>query len=202
MSNLPHWPVWLGLGATLFLGTLLIGGRARSPRAALLLPALGAVAGCSIVAWAELASVTSRFAGEWLWAGLLVGLNLIVLTHGALALGQKDGWRERLFNALERRAGWWLAAAGFAAAVMMLGLVFEPRYRSFPSAALLLPALVYLLRPVGGPRREFGLLALIIGAGIPVQLYREGLHNEQAWMWALVSVLMVMALWRSVRKRA
>jgi hypothetical protein len=64
----------------------------------------------------------------------------------------------------------------------MLGLVFEPRYRSFPSAALLLPALVYLLRPVRGPRREFGLLALIIGAGIPVQLYREGLRNQQAWM--------------------
>ena len=202
VSNLPHWPIWLGFGAVLFLGTLLMGGKVRTKRAAVLLPALGAVAGCSIVAWAELASVTSRFAGEWLWAGLLVGLNLIVLTHGALALGQKDGWRERLFNVLERRAGWWLAAAGFAGAVMMLGLVFEPRYRSFPSAALLLPALVYLLRPVGGPRREFGLLALIIGAGIPVQLYREGLHNQQAWIWALVSVLLVMALWRSVRKRA
>ena len=202
VSNLPHWPVWLGFGAALFLGTLPIGGRVRTNRAALLLPALGAVAGCSIVAWAELASVTSRFAGEWLWAGLLVGLNLIVLSHGALALGQKDGWRERLFNLLERRAGWWLAAAGFAGAVMMLGLVFEPRYRSFPTAALILPALVYLLRPVRGPRREFGLLALIIGAGIPVQLYREGLSNEQAWGWALVSILMVMALWRSVRQKA
>ena len=84
---------------------------------------------------------------------------------------------------------------------MMLGLVFEPRYRSFPSAALLLPALVYLLRPARGPRREFGLLAMIIGAGIPLQLYREGLHNEQAWTWALVCVLMVAALWRSLRVR-
>ena len=151
------------------------------------------------MAWAELASVTSRFAGEWLWAGILLGLNLIVMAHTSLALGQKDGWRERLFNVLERRAGWWLAAAGFAGAVMMLGLVFEPRYRSFPSAALLLPALVYLLRPVRGPRREFGLLAFIIGAGIPLQLYREGLSNEQAWGWAMVSVLLVMALWRSLR---
>ena len=124
------------------------------------------------------------------------------MAHAALALGQKEGWRERLFNLLERHAGWWLAAAGFAGAVMMLGLVFEPRYRSFPSAALILPALVYLLRPVRGPRREFGLLALIIGAGIPLQLYREGLNNEQAWTWALVSVLMVIALWRSVRQKA
>ena len=201
VTNLPHWPVWLGLGVALFVSTLLIGGRVRTTRSALLLPALGAVAGCSIVAWAELASVTSRFAGEWLWAGILIALNFIVLAHGALALGQHNGWRERLFNALDSRAGWWLAAAGFAGAVMMLGLVFEPRYRSFPSAALLLPALVYLLRPARGPRREFGLLAMIIGAGIPLQLYREGLHNEQAWTWALVCVLMVAALWRSLRVR-
>lgn len=201
VSNLPHWPIWLGLGGVLFIATLLMAGRVRTPRAALLVPALGAVAGCSIVAWAELASVTSRFAGEWLWAGLLIALNLIVLAHAALALGAKNAWRERLFNALEERAGWWLAAAGFAGAVMMLGMVFEPRYRSFPSAALLLPALVYLLRPACGPRREFGLLAFIIGAGIPLQLYREGLNNQQAWGWALVCALMVVALWRSVRTR-
>ena len=31
----------------------------------------------------------------------------------------------------------WLAAAGFAAAVMMLELVFDPRYRSFPSVAFI-----------------------------------------------------------------
>ena len=202
VSNLPDWPAWLGLGLALFIATLLVAGRVRSTRAALLLPALGAIGACSIGAWAELASVTSRFAGEWLWAAALVGLNLIVLAHAALTLGQKNGWRERAFNALDRRAGWWLAAAGFAGAVMMLGLVFEPRYRSFPTAALLLPALVYLLRPVRGPRREFGLLAFIIGAGIPLQLYREGLNNEQAWGWALVSVLLVIALWRSLRVTA
>ena len=199
VSNLPNWPAWLGLGLVLFSATLIVGGRVRSTRAALLLPALGAIGACTIGAWAELASVTSRFVGEWLWAAALIGLNLIVLSHAALALGQKNGWRERVFNAIDRRAGWLLAAAGFAGAVMMLGLVFEPRYRSFPTAALLLPALVYLLRPVSGPRREFGLLAFIIGAGIPLQLYREGLNNEQAWGWALVSVLLVIALWRSVR---
>jgi len=128
-------------------------------------------------------------------------LNLLVLAYAALALGSQAGWRGGLFKALEQRAGWLLAGAGFAAAVMMLELVFDPRYRSFPSAALLLPALVFLVRPVRGPRREIGLLALIIGAGIAPQLYREGLANQQAWGWALVSVLMVVALWRSVRVR-
>ncbi len=200
VSNLPQWPRWLGFGGLIFLGTLLLAGRARSTRAALLLPLLGALAGCSIGAWGELARVTSRFTGEWIWAGLLVVLNLLVLAYAALALGSQAGWRVGLFRLLERRAGWLLAGAGFAAAVMMLELVFDPRYRSFPSAALLLPALVFLVRPVRGPRRELGLLALIIGAGIAPQLYREGLANQQAWGWALVSVLMVAALWRARRQ--
>jgi uncharacterized YccA/Bax inhibitor family protein len=54
---------------------------------------------------------------------------------------------------------------------------------------------------VNVPRREIALLTFIIGAGIAPQLYREGLQNQQAWGWALVSVLMVTALWRSLRVR-
>ena len=84
---------------------------------------------------------------------------------------------------------------------MMLELALDPRYRSFPSAALLLPAWVFLLRPVRAPRGETALLAFIIGAGIVPQLYREGLQNPQAWGWAAVSVLLVVALWRSLRIR-
>ncbi|MBU6958496.1 beta (1-6) glucans synthase [Pseudomonas sp. CVAP len=201
VTNLPFWPQWLAVGGLIFLGTLMLGGRVRSTRAALMLPLLGAVAACSIGTWGELARATSRFADEWIWAALLTGLNFLVLAHAALFLSARTGWRERAFNALERRAGWLLAAAGFACAVMMLGLVFEPRYRSFPSAALLLPALVYLIRPVSAPRREIALLTFIIGASIAPQLYREGLFNQQAWGWALVCLLMIAALWRSLRVR-
>ncbi|NVZ99745.1 glycoside hydrolase family 17 protein [Pseudomonas gingeri] len=201
VSNLPYWPRWLAFGALVFLGTLLIGGRVRSTRAALALPLLGALAACSIGAWGELARVTSRFASEWVWAALLLGLNLLVLSHAALGLGSREGWRAGAFEWLEQRTGWLLASAGFAGAVMMLELVLDPRYRSFPSAALLLPALVFLVRPVRSPRGETALLAFIIGAGIAPQLYREGLENPQAWGWAAVSVLMVAALWRSLRIR-
>ncbi|WP_273826076.1 beta (1-6) glucans synthase [Pseudomonas asplenii] len=201
VSNLPYWPQWLAFGAAVFVATLLIGGRVRSRRDALLLPLLGALAACSIGAWGELARVTSRDTGEWLWAGLLVGLNLLVLAHAALALGERSGWRQGVFAWLERRAGWLLVGTGFAGAVMMLELALDPRYRSFPSAALLLPALAFLMRPVRAPRGETALLAFIIGAGIVPQLYREGLQNPQAWGWALVSVLMVAALWRSLRVR-
>jgi hypothetical protein len=185
----------------IFLATLMLGGRVRSTRAALVLPLFGALAACSIGAWGDLARVTTRFASEWLWVALLTGLNLLVLAHAALTLSARTGWRERAFNALERRAGWLVAAAGFAAAVMMLELVFDPRYRSFPSVAFILPALVYLCRPVSVPRREIALLTFIVGAGIAPQLFREGLQNQQAWGWALVSVLMVAALWRCLRVR-
>lgn len=201
VTNVPYWPVWLGVGGLILLGTLVLGGRVRSTRAALLLPLLGTVAAGSIGSWAELTRVTARFTDEWIWAGLLLALNLLVLAHGALALSARQGWRARAFAWLEQRADWLIAVAGFAAAVMMLALVFDPRYRSFPSAALLLPALVYLLRPVSGPRREIALLTFIIGAGIAPQLYQEGLMNQQALGWALVSGLMVVALWRCLRVR-
>ncbi|MCY1393811.1 hypothetical protein D9M71_87180 [compost metagenome] len=79
--------------------------------------------------------------------------------------------------------------------------MFDARYRSFPSAALLLPALVYLFRPVAAPRREIALLAVLIGAGIVPQLYEETLGNVQAIGWAAVSALLLAALWRSLRLR-
>ncbi len=58
----------------------MLGGSART-RAALLLPLLGALAACSHRHLGRAERVTSRFAGEWLWAALLLGLNLLVLAH-------------------------------------------------------------------------------------------------------------------------
>ena len=201
VSNVPFWSQWLVVGGLIFLGTLLLGGRVRSTRAALVLPLFAAVAACSLGVWGDLARVTTRFTSEWLWVALLTALNLLVLMHAALTLSPRTGWRAQAFNALERRAGWLVAVIGFAAAVSMLELVFDPRYRSFPSVAFIVPALVYLCRPVNVPRREIALLTFIIGASIAPQLFREGLQNQQAWGWALVSVLMAAALWRCLRVR-
>jgi exo-beta-1,3-glucanase (GH17 family) len=199
VSNLPHWPLWLALSGSLLALTLLLAGRPASTRAALLLPPLAALGAGCIGLWAELALVTSRYLAEWLWAAALIGLNLLVLAHTALSLSARTGRRAQLYAWLQARAGWWLAATGFAGAVMMLALVFDPRYRSFPSAALLLPALAYLCRPVAGPRREIALLAALIGAGIVPQLYEETLGNLQAIGWAVTSLLLLGALWRSLR---
>ncbi|MBF7731453.1 glycoside hydrolase family 17 protein [Pseudomonas sp. N040] len=199
VSNLPLWPRWLAGSVLLAVAALLLAGRPASMQAALLLPLTAGLGAASIALWGELALITSRFAGEWLWAALLLGLNLLVLLHAVLALAARQGWRQQCFAWLQQRAGWWLLASGFAGAVLMLGLVFDPRYRSFPTAALLLPALFYLLRPVPVAPREAGLLAALIGLGIPFQLYQEGLGNLQAFGWALVSLLLAAALLRALR---
>ncbi|WP_373682091.1 glycoside hydrolase family 17 protein [Pseudomonas soli] len=201
VSNLALWPQWLLASVILMLAALALAGRPADQRAALLLPLLAALGAGCLGLWGELMRTNARFAGEWLWTFALVGLNLLVLAHGALALARRDGWRQRLFAWFEKHAGTGLLAAGFAAAVSMLAMVFDPRYRSFPSAALLLPAVVYLLRPVPARRAEVALLAFIVGAGVAPQLFREGLQNPQAWGWAVVSVLMVGALWHSLRLR-
>ncbi|CAK14323.1 beta-1,6-glucan synthase [Pseudomonas entomophila] len=201
VSNLALWPQWLLASVLLMLATLALAGRPANARAALLLPLLAALGTGSLGLWGELMRTNARFAGEWLWAEALTGLNLLVLAQGALALARREGWRQRLFAWLERNGGTWLLAAGFAAAVSMLAMVFDPRYRSFPSAALLLPAVVYLLRPVAARRAEVALLTFIVGAGIAPQLFQEGLSNQQAWGWAVVSVMMTGALWRSLRLR-
>lgn len=201
VSNLPFWPQWLIASGVLFFTALVLAGPVRTTRNALALPLLAAIGAASIGLWGELARTNARFFGEWTWVVLLVGLNLVVLAHGALALSARDGWRERAFAWLEARGAWWVIAVGFAAAVSMLALVFDPRYRSFPSAAFVVPALVYVLRPVRVARAEVALLALIVGAGIAPQLYREGLVSEQAWIWAGVSVVMTAALWRCLRVR-
>ncbi len=200
VSNLPYWRQWYLAGAGLMVLTLLLAGQPANQRAALALPLLAAVGAASLGLWGELMRTHARFAAEWAWAAGLAGLNLVVLAHGALALAARDGWRQRLFAWLEQRAGWWLLATGFAAAVSMLAMVFDARYRSFPTPALVLPALVYLLRPVAAPRAEVALLAFIVGAGIAPQLFIEGLTSQQAWGWAVVSGMMVAALWRSLRK--
>ncbi len=199
VSNLPDWPRWW-LGSTALAALMLcIAGRPRTRTGAWAMPLLAMFAAACLGLWGELMRSHARFAAEWLWAALLAGLNLLVLARALLHLAQPEGWRERCSLWLQARASGLLLMAGFAVAVSTLAMVFDPRYRSFPSAALALPALVFVLWPVAVRRREASLLACIIGLGVLPQLFIEGLHSGQAWRWAAVSVLMTAALWRSLR---
>ena len=105
--------------------------------------------------------------------------------------------RGRVFLRLEVNAGRLLIVTAFVAAVLMLQLVFDPRYRLFPSYVLLLPALVFLRLPTQAPKRELALLLLVIAVGIPFQLWEETWRNAQALGWAATSALLVLALTRS-----
>lgn len=200
VSNQPDWPAWFAFTAILGAALLLLGGRPASARAALAQPLGMALGATCLGLWCAQAWVICTFLDEWLWAAYLAILNLLVMAHLALALGAHEGWRGRLFRGLEVRGGWWLLASGFAGAVWMLALVFDARYRNFPNAALLFPALFYLYRPVATPRREATLLAVLIAASIVPQLALEGLDNLQAVLWAGICALLAGALLRGLRQ--
>ncbi|MGK9064323.1 glycoside hydrolase family 17 protein [Stutzerimonas chloritidismutans] len=200
VSNLPTWPRWLAISTVAWLVTLVVAGQPTRRRSAIVLPLATAAGAACMGLWLELGVVTSRYLGEWFWTGALLMLNAVALAHVALMLGNDTLWRRRACAWLDRHAGLVLLATGFAGAVMALALVFDARYRSFPSAALFYPALVYLARPTIAPRRETTLLAALIAACIAPQLYQEGLENEQAIGWALVCVLVTLALWRSLHQ--
>ena len=196
VSNVPLWSGWLQVSALLAALILLAAGRPRDLRSALLLPALAALGGACVGWWLHLGAYGNRNAWEWTWTALLVALNVVVLARGALLLAAHRGWRTQWCAWLESRADLWLLASGFTGAIFMLQLVFDPRYREFPSCALLVPALVYLFAPVRAARRESRLLLAIVALGIPAQLAQEGLLNAQAWGWAAVALLLAAALWR------
>ena len=141
-------------------------------------------------------ALDSRHAGEWLWNGGLLVLNLAVASHALLqANPAAGGWRRCLATRLQARMHWLVPAIGIAAALMMTALVCDPRYRSFPSSAFILPALCWLLLPVRGARVETTLAALTLAIGIPLSLWQETLLNGQAVLWAITSALLALALW-------
>ncbi|WP_373416360.1 beta (1-6) glucans synthase [Pseudomonas sp. ABC1] len=199
ISNQPHWPLWLGGGLGLWLLALGLGGIPRNLRD---IPGHGLIAAVGVTSlslWTQTLMEDSRNWAEWSWGLSLVALNLIVLLHTVMAHGSRQGRRACVLAWLDAHAAKLLLASGFAAAVMTLGLVFDARYRGFPSAALLLPALAYAYRAVPAYPRESSLLLALLCAGIAPQLYQEGLQNIQALGWAAVSLILAVALWRGLK---
>lgn len=203
VSNLPDWPRWLWVSLAWLLAGLWLAGRPRGPAAAWQIPLLAGVAALSLGLWLQQMTLDSRQASEWLWHGALALLNLPLAARLLLGVNPPSGgWRARLSQHLQRQAGRYALAVALAATWLMLALVFDPRYRSFPSAALLLPALALLLQPCRGPRLELNLCGALLGMGLIVLLWQETLLNTQALGWAAVSLLLLAALWRGRRQPA
>lgn len=203
VSNLPDWQRWLRLTGVVAAALLLLAGRPYSASAALLFPLLAALAAICLGLWWLQAVFDNRDRWEWAWTALLTLLNSAILLRGLFALAPASTLRGRGFAWIERHAGSLLLCTGFVGAVLMLQLVFDARYRQHPYYAMLLPALVFLLWPVRAcasvPRRELQLLGVVIAIGIPLQLWEETLYNRQALGWAATSLLLALALWRSLR---
>lgn len=188
VSNLPDWPIWLLVSLLIYGGALWLAGS----RARLWLSPLAAVAAGCLAYQLQQLEVVSRTPAEWLWAIALVALNGLLLVHAARCARSMDN------QTMERRAGYLLLAFGFAAAVLMLGLVVDARYRGFPWSALLFPALFFLMYPHPVRYREGVLLTGILLVGVPLQLWQEGLDNHQALAWAGTCLLLVAALGRGL----
>ncbi len=198
VSNLPDWQHWLGLSILLLGGGLLLGGAPLARPSAWQLPLATGIAAAVITLWAEQMRLDSRHPGEWLWHGALLLLSLLSAARGLLHLNPPAaGWRARLATWLASRSSTLLLAIALAGAWLMMAQVFDPRYRSFPTFAMLLPALSFFIWPSRGPRDELGLLAVLIGIGLPIMLWQETLLNIQAAGWGLVGLLLVAVLWRS-----
>lgn len=83
------------------------------------------------------------------------------------------------------------------AAVAVLGMLFDARYRDFPASLFLAPAVGFALLVLRDGLRdrlprapEDRWLAVVAGVGAVVAAGREGLLNDDAWAWAAVLVLL------------
>ena len=99
-------------------------------------------------------------------------------------------------------------SAAVTALALALGFIFDPRYRDFPLAALLTPAISFVWlgwsarrdRPtVGQDRREEALLSGLLFLGSLLVAVREGPLNLVALSWAATALLLALPLLPALR---
>ena len=191
VSDVPQWRGLLAASSALFF-VLLVLFRPSGLGGALVL----ALAANTVTTHLHLMSLYSRNLPESAW---FIAQALAALACAAVLSRARD---------LRSAAHWQDAALGFAlafAAVEVVGLVFDARYRHFPVAVFLVPALAMLQLGLNTvPWRARGrVLGLLMLLGIPVMLWQETLLNLQALAWSVVvGVLAAGALRQSAQSRA
>jgi glucan 1,3-beta-glucosidase len=113
----------------------------------------------------------------------------------ARLVGARD---ERLTDPLLRAAGWLLILLTLVAIETALGLVFDPRYRDFPFAALTAAIIPFLVCRLLGPKGEGSrapaetAAAWALGLAAIFVLFNEGHANWQAlWLAATLFALAI-----------
>jgi len=198
LSDHPLWPWQAGLGLLLGFALLALRGDARGF-------ALALVTALALPWWLEQAPPLSLDFADWLRSALaaLLGLALPPLALLALNRGRTRPVLASLAGAAPPPAGWlaWALALGLLLSLLLalpwaLGLVFDPRYRDFTTAAVA-PALAALaLLPQGaGPLRAERCCAAALALSAAIVLVNEKLSNGQSVLWCLTLALFALRLW-------
>jgi len=98
----------------------------------------------------------------------------------------------------------WFAFA-WTAAVLQILLVFDPRYREFPTASFAVPLVVLIYRAASGDfsqqlrggREEFA-VAFTLTIGAIASAAQEGLLNGQSLAWNVCALILALPLWRAL----
>jgi exo-beta-1,3-glucanase (GH17 family) len=235
VSNHPNWQGLAAISVALGLGVLLLARFWRHPvgSAARFLCALGAMlAGTALVLHFPHAWLASRYDPQWLleWEWILeCGLGIQTLATAVLLIAvtlagrlretgasllEGIAWIRRPFRAPSIRESIAILrlAALLGAATVSLGLCFDPRYKDFPIAAYLVPALFFLVADIarGGffaalsdRREEAGFALLLAGMAVFVFINETPL-NLIADIWVALTLLMSatgIGAWRGLFQR-
>ena len=221
VSNHPDWRLKAGLGigaALLAFVAFWLGTRAASPRQTswrreLACAGIALGSGLAFGLAAVNLPIEGETSGDRLRGVAMLVLALVVPMAAAFAVGRGDrlaGFARALdpsyWRASDRVAvvlAALLAATVVAAIHVALGLVFDPRYKDFPIAALLGPvtALAILAfssakdppRPGGA---EIAAAAVLTGSAVFVTL-NEGIANWQALAFAALLLLLALTVLRA-----
>jgi exo-beta-1,3-glucanase (GH17 family) len=235
VSNHPNWPSLAGISVALGLAVLVLVRfwRHWTGNAARFLCALGAMlAGAALVLHFPHGWLASRYDPKWIleWEWILeCGLGvqtfatavLLIAVTLAGRLREAGGsliegiaWIRRPFRAptIRQSIAILRLAALVGAATVSLGLCFDPRYRDFPFAAYLVPALFFLVVDIargglfaalGDRREEAGFSLLLVGTAIFV-IVNETPLNLIADLWVVLTLLLAVpgiGAWRGLFQR-
>jgi glucan 1,3-beta-glucosidase len=221
ISNHPNWRLQAAGGvifAALIFAVGYFGGRVSGAVITSLVPWAGvaviATAGGGLIGWAvENARVESLGADGWTRSLALVAVATLAPAACGVATLRGTGipaYAQILGRTEDRISGWFPMVLGWTWIVLgvlalqtALGLVFDPRYRDFPSPALTIAAVAFFIASLAGARRQdpnptaervaAGILAL---SAVYIVLNESFANWQAVWLCAVLLVLTVI-LWRA-----